>query len=303
MCDTSYTGSYVSIKKHHYKIYNVNGVNFEDHPNAYRMKTVCDYIQYAVAPNIDAKVDISGNYKIELHDTIQPGDTSQGCFCFCKKKTDSIYTLIPDEYQLQNYGGMLKHYPDSKLWGEKKSKALFCGTSTGDTNPLMNQRLNACDWAVRHASSYAEFYITKVAQMNKSDIVKSFPQTSKLFLKDVQIPVPSHYQYRYLVNIAGNTCCWNRLPMIMNSNSLLLNVYHPDMCWYYPALREELHYVPVSLIGCDLYNTMQYYDANPFEARMITRNANAFVDQFLCKSSTVLYTTLLFENIAYYYKK
>jgi len=304
MCDDDCMFPYISIRKYHYYSYKVSGMNYKFHPNAGRMKHICDYIQYIIAPNIDTKIDISGNYKIELHDTIQPRDTSGGCFCFSKNATDrGDYVLFPDEYQMQNYHGLLTYYQDDLTWDLKKSKALFCGTSTGSTIPSVNERLNACDWAAKNASSFADFYITRVAQMDESAIVSSYPSTHSLFLKKDIIPVKSHYDYRYLVNIAGNTCCWNRLPMIMNSNSLLLNVYNTDICWYYPALHEGVNYVPVKLCGDMLYKTIQYYDANPLEAQIIVRNAHKFVNQFLSKTSSILYTTNLFENIAHYYKK
>lgn len=304
MCDDDCMFPYISIKKHQYYSYKVSGVNYAYHPNAYRMEHVCSYVRNAIAPNVDPQIDISGNYKIELHDTIQPRDRSGGCFCFSKNAKDrGNYALIPDEYQMQNYHGLLSYYKDDLTWDLKKSRALFCGTTTGNTTPSINERLKACDWASKSASSYADFYITKVAQMSRAAIVSAYPRTHGLFLKTVPIPIPTHYEYRYLVNIAGNTCCWNRLPMIMNSNSLMLNVYNSDMCWYYPALQEGVNFVPVKLYGDMLRKTMQYYDANPLEADLVVRNAHKFVNQFLDKSNSIWYATNLFENIAYYYKK
>jgi hypothetical protein len=294
---------YIEIKKKSNK-YIINGYNYETHDNSPRMQLVCDYIKNVVFPNVDSNVNISGLYKIELHDVIQENDKSDGgCFCFSRNKSSrDDYVLLPDAFQMQNYGGLLANYSDDISWNKKSSRALFCGTTTGLRNPMLNERLQACDWAVRTARSYTDFYITKVAQMDMSDIIRCYPETCGTFFRNEYIPVEDHYKYKYLVNIAGNTCCWNRVALIMNSKSLMLSTYQSDMCWYYPALCEGIHYSSVKLSGDNLYNTIQYYEQNPLEASIIVRNANTFVKQYLSATSVILYVTMLFENIAHYFK-
>lgn len=280
--------------------YSACGLNYENHVNCERMPVVCNYLQCNVLPNIDNSIDVSGLYKIELEDKVDPTITN-GCLCFSRSQVESdSYPLLPDEFQMRRYDNILSRYCDTTHWGEKLSRALFCGTTTGNRNPKYNERLLACDWAYHKASSYADFYITKVAQITIDSITSAYPESFKHFFKPF-VPVEQHYKYRYLVNIAGNTCCWNRVPLIMNSKSLMLSTYQGDMCWYYPALHEGTHYVPVNLSGKGLQNTMKYYDNNPEESKMIVRNANNFVKQYMNNVSAMLYSVVLFENINYLY--
>ena len=275
------------------------GVNYEDHENADRMAVVCNFIQNRVLLNVDKAVNLSGTYNIELHDTLQKDDKSDGCLCFARNRHErGDYPLIPDAFQMQNYSGLLSNVRDPITWERKKSRALFCGTTTGDRNPVNNERLRACDWVVRNGRGYSDFWITQIAQMKRDDVVAAYPDTYEKFMAP-HVPVEKHYEYRYLVNIAGNTSCWNRVPLIMNSRSLMLHTHHPDMLWYYPAMREGEHYVATKVDG--LLNTMQFYESNPLEAQLITRNANGFVKQFMSSPSAVLYMTMLMEHIAWYH--
>lgn len=296
---------YFEIKKFYGCGYNVQGFNYERHDNASRMNVVCRFLEDRVLPNIDPTVDVSGSYKIELHDTIQTHKTTKdvGCFTFSRDRYSRYdYVLFPDEYQILGYGGMLD-VVDNYKWSQKKSRALFCGTTTGDTNPLKNERLQACDWVVRSIPRHADFYITKVAQMREQDVIDAYPLSYPTFRRMSQISIPQHYTYKYLVNIAGNTCAWNRVPMIMNSRSLMLHVHHRDMTWYYPMLRENVHYAPVKMGDDSLVNTIQFYENNPLEAQVICRNANTFVKQYCTVPSAVLYMTMLLEDIAFHHKK
>lgn len=282
--------------------YTVRGQDHEVHENADRMAIVCEYISSLVLPHVDKSVNLSGSYKIELHDTLQPRDTSGGCLCFSRNRHErGDYPLIPDEFQMCDYSGLLTNYNDPLSWDRKKPRALFCGTTTGDRDPTRNERLRACDWAARNARGYSDFWITKVAQMRHEDVVAAYPDTHDKFMAS-HVPVEKHYEYRYLVNIAGNTCCWNRVPLIMNSRSLMLHTHHPDMTWYYPALREGEHYAPTRLgEGDALVNTMRFYESNPLEAQLITRSANRFVNQFMSAPSATLYMTMLMENMVWYH--
>ena len=283
--------------------YAVNGVNHAGHDNEDRMDVVCRYIRERVLPNVDSATNVSGTYKIELHDTMQPTDKNEGSlgsFCFSRSRHErGDYPLIPDEFQMRDYSGLLSDYSDPLSWDRKQPKALFCGTTTGDRNPAKNERLQACDWAARHGRGYSDFRITKVAQMRREDVVAAYPDTHDKFSAP-HVPIEKHYEYRYLVNIAGNTCSWNRVPLIMNSRSLMLHTYHPDMTWYYLAMREGEHYVSTK-VGEGLAGTMQFYESNPQEAQLITRNANRFVKQFMGAPSAILYMTMLLENVAWYH--
>jgi hypothetical protein len=277
--------------------YNISMHAYEKHDNAPRMPYYCEYILKNVLPNISTECDVSGYYPIELHDAITYLNNDKdydNALVFAKKKNDALPVLIPDPFMIGNYGGKL-NIVDEYKWETKKDKCAFYGVTTGSRNPMTNQRLKLCKWAVENRD-ICDFYITGVVQMDVSDVIKVYGDP--LLKKMVHLPVTQQEQYknRFLLSIDGNTCSYDRLCWIMKSNSLCLKYPSDDMLWYYPLLSEGQHFV--SCHEPNFKNVMTYHSNNMKETEFIIENAHKFVDKFASPVSAIMYTTYLFETFA-----
>lgn len=273
------------------------------HDNQDRLPWFALFLKNQVFPHLDPSASIDGFYNIELHDTysyLKNGKDYTNCLTWSKRKQDRDVILIPDLYQLSNYHDRFSRpdYVDQYPWHNKNNKIGFWGTTTGSRDPSTNVRLKMCDWGLNFKEE-TDFYITKVAQMKVEDVCKAYPQFNQMFGKYAG---PKHmFEYRFLLDIPGNTCSWDRVPMIMHSKSLLFKMPCEDMCFYYPLMHDTSHYVSVAE-----HNMLQkrlYYMNNPQQCKFMIQNANKFADDFLNTNTAIAYLVALLESAAFYNSK
>ena len=276
--------------------YSVTGFNMAGHDNEPRMSFICDFLQASVLPYVDPCTNVSGYYNVELHDSysyLPNREDYHDCLTFSRRRQDTHMTLLPNPYQMGNYGNMNNLAADTVPWEKKSDVMYFAGSTTGSRNPLANLRVQACLWSLKH-SDVANFRLTNIVQMSEADLFGAVPEAKAVLCPPV--PLQTHFSHRYLVNIAGNTCAWSRVPMVMASRSVLMHMYHSDIEWFYPMMLEGTHFV-----GCAMHtllNKHKFAQANPSHMQAISANANRFCSTFLGRSQAVLYTVALLEAIA-----
>lgn len=276
--------------------YTVTGESHHGHDNEPRMQFVCDFLKNDVLPYVDTHVDVSGHYRIELHDSyayLPNAREYKNCLTFSRAREDTHLTLIPDAFQMGNYGGLFDANADTVPWDKKSDLAFFAGSSTGSRDPLENVRVQACRWSLLHPQT-TSLRITNIVQMSKEEFCAKIPEWNKIVRPAV--PLADNYKYKYLVNLPGNTCAWSRLPLIMASKSLMLNVYSKDITWYYPFLQEGTHFLGGGLHM--LLAKRSFAAANPQITQYCIANANRFHNAFLGKNHAVHYMLQLLEEIA-----
>ena len=275
------------------------------HDNENRAEFVGDFLSRALA-GISTSVDASGLYPCELHDSYSylSRDSSamrekyRGSLNFSKNMSHNHVVLMPDLYQMSGYGGLLDKR-DQIPFTEKSPRVLFAGTTTGDKDPLKNARIQACLWACDHQDVPLDFYITNIAQMTAGDIQAAYPagdhRLQRIFRP--HISTENHWKYRYIMNVQGNTCCWSRVPMVLASKSLMLNLRHADGAWYYPLLHHGRDFYDIERLE-DLPNAIEFLNNNPALSQHIVANANQFVQNFLGRPHALFYMTRLIEAMA-----
>lgn len=274
---------------------------FQGHDNADRMLFIAKYFTSQVFPKMESNKMAQGLYNVELHDTyayLNNGIDYNNCLVWSKRKADHDVVLMPDLYHLVNYGGKLQKDIDILSWNDKKPCIGFWGTTTGDRDPLKNERINVCRWGRDH-KDWTDFYITKVAQMEIEHVRKKIPEFDDIFRSPVT--ASDMFQHKFLLDIPGNTCSWDRVPQILNSQSLLFKYPCQDMCFYYPLLHNGTHYVEVTLE--DMIKKALYYENNHKEAQFIIESANKFALTFLNSSVAERYLVKLLETSAHYYSR
>jgi len=107
-----------------------------------------------------------------------------------------------------------------------------------------------------------------------------------------------HLKYKYLVDVDGNTCTFERCFWELLSNSLLLKQETPNIQWYYGALKPYEHYVPVKKDLSDLLEKLAWAKAHDREAKQIAANATAFVKQNLNTEDSFVYMAYLLQEYA-----
>lgn len=284
---------------------NIRVGGYKDHDNAPRMIFWASYLQKRVLPFLEKGTNINGYYNIELHDSYSYLNCSKedykNVLVWSKEKENKDVVLIPDLYQLANYNNQFLNplQKDDVLWSDKNNKIGFWGTTTGDIDPLKNKRIQSCLWFFKKDPLHciSDCFITNIAQMKKETILTHVPEFCHIY----HLPVDFKYQYRYkfLLDIPGNTCSWDRVPLIMNSNSLFFKSDCKDMCFYYPLLKNKENYVDVEFENDDILKKREYYKNNTNESLEIIKNANQFAKSFLHENAAQQYLISLFTEASF----
>ena len=293
---------YMEVVKGAASRYTVEMHGHKGHDNESRAPFMASVFRDHVLPGLDKDVDASGLYPMELHDSYSYLDVDgpemrkkyRGALTFSKDMSHRHAVLMPDLYQLCGYSGLLD-VKDTLDFASKKDAVLFAGTTTGSKNPLHNARILACRWAAARRPFY-DFYITNVAQMTVDDIIRAYPtDADKIF--HAPVSHQDHFQYKYVFNVQGNTCCWSRVPMIMHSQSLMINLEHPDGTWYYPLMRSGAEFVNVGSMDA-LPAAVAHCANNPAWCRELVKNANRFVADYCGQAQALHYLRSLVTCMA-----
>lgn len=256
------------------------------HDNAPRLPALVDFLNRRVLPMMDAEAKAAGRgtWRVELHDSysyLPDRHRYEEALTF-GRAPDALerrVALIPDPYHMSDFGGgglIDAALADPVAWERKEPKLFFAGTTTGDRDPAANARVRACVWSVGRPD--AKLWITKVAQMPMDRLLRAHPSVAEAM--HAPVPLQEHFRYRYQVNIAGNTACWSRLPMLMATRSVVVHARDAygagDAMWYYPLVREGRHYVAAdSPEGADLLRAKDWCAANDRRCQAIAEEARA----------------------------
>lgn len=284
---------YFVIQKNSFGKYETTGYNYQGHDNADRMGFIIQVLKAFVFPNVTKEADLSGYYNIELHDSytyLNNGKNYKNCLTWSRSKDDKTGVLLPDQYQIANYRGVLS-IPDQVEWSKKQDQIAFFGTTTGSRDPKENERIKTCIWSLKNRALF-DFNITKVAQIEPAKIMEAWPNFPAIY-KD-PVPPEEIHKYKFNLDIPGNTCSWDRVPLVLNSQSLLFKLPCNDMCWYYPLLQSGREFVNVTLDN--LESNYHYFANNTNHVKFLTMNANQFVKDYLQQAHASLYMTRLFEE-------
>jgi len=191
---------------------------------------------------------------------------------FCSNRSDSI--LIPDTDFLQSrgYASSRKHFRRHCIpWGSRLPLVFWRGSTTGarvDGSWESLPRLNLCRIANQEAIK------------NKFDIgVSSAAQITRMEEKEIReagyfksfFPILSSNQYRYQIDIDGNTNAWAALFQKLLSGSVVLKVDSPHgfRQWYYDDLIPWEHFIPIKSDMTDLSEKVEWAFHHENEAKAI----------------------------------
>jgi hypothetical protein len=235
--------------------------------------------------------------KINLHDNSH----LEGVLTFGTKVNNHKSVLIPDLYQMTNYNESIIYGKNDNLdFNNKINKIIFCGSSTGSTYLNLNQRVNNCIWSLKNnwAKENTIFKITNIVQINNIQL-SNYTIKNDIQLKDIMsknISIKEQLNYKYILSIDGNTWAWDRPIWIMSSNSLFLKYDSDNIGWYYPFLKEGIHYVSVN--ENNMEKKYNFFENNSNQSIEIIKNSKKFVKNYCSEESWKFYLKNLLENIS-----
>ena len=111
-----------------------------------------------------------------------------------------------------------------------------------------------------------------------------------------KISVPAHFDYKFILSIEGNDVATN-LKWIMASNSVAVMPRPKFETWFMEGtLIGGEHYIEIKDDYTDLENRLRYYIEHPEEAEQISRNANAYVQEFRNRKKERLISLLVLRK-------
>lgn len=284
---------YFKVYKNELNKYAIDCFNYKTHDNAPRMNYISNFLLNDVFPNVDKEINLNGYYSIQLHDTytyLNDNKNYTDVLCFGQSKHHKGPVMLPDCYFIGDWGDKYNNISDNNTWDNKISQIIFAGTTTGNRNPKLNERIKTCIWAIDKPQ--CNFYITNIAQINPQQILNDIPNFKDIYRPPISFE--EQMKYKYILNIDGNTVKWN--PDYTFTNSLGFNMPSNDLLWYSSLLHDKNHYTAVNLDS--IINTYNYYENNKKDALRIVENANELARKLFKKSIAVDYTVELFNNIA-----
>lgn len=194
--------------------------------------------------------------------------------------------LIPDPYATLGYKDVFRDL-DRKInkfkWPNKTAKIFWRGSAFG-VGPECND-LDGCDrfkfMNLAANLSFADVGFTSyTSQLNP--IFKG-RLAARHSLKAKVNPVDS-MQFKYLIDVDGNSCSYSRMAWILYSNSVLMKHQSDLMQWYYPQLKPYVHYLPVKADFSDLETQFLWAEANQKQAKAIAENGRRFAKKVFSKA-------------------
>lgn len=206
---------------------NINIIQQHKDQDNLRLNFLIEILKYAVA-NID-------NLNCKIIFNICDGARSTEKYtrlCF-SASSYSNHIQIPDPHIFKYF-----NFVDNISCEDKIEKIIFVGSDTGPLGQdLLNERIRFCKYTNKIKHIYAK--ISNFVHFNKNmlqDLDIDMESISSAY-----ISIHDQLQYKYILNIYGNTASWDRIPWGMMSNSYLINLEsdYNEHNWYYPFIKKH----------------------------------------------------------------
>lgn len=217
--------------------------------------------------------------------------------------------LMPDAFMISNkWPNLIKKLDQEKekySWNQKIEKIFWRGATTGSqgenyysiSNFDKLSRLKIVMLSKLYPQ-YVDAKFTLYTEFLKNNDGNNLKKVlDDLFDKELsRVPEEEHLKYKYLAAIDGNTCPWLRVPWIMYSNSVLIKQRSSRVEWFYPALKEYIHYIPVENQLTDVLTKLRWMKNNDNKIKQIADNSYNFIKNNLMPEHIEAYMLIILEN-------
>ncbi len=240
--------------------------------------------QLTMLPDLD--------FVISLADSLEKNDLPYcPCFVFAKKKNADTFVLIPD-FEALGWRRQLRNSicrgNQAIPWEQKTAQAFWRGSTTGgffsDT---------AWSFFPRSTLVFLSLQYPDLIDARFTQGVQCTPKVAKLLesfsMLSQNVTEITHLQYKYLIDVDGNSCSYARCFWILLSNSLLIKQETANIQWYYGAMRPYEHYLPVKEDLSDLIQKIIWAQEHDAEAKALAEAGSEFAKTHLSSEDTLLY--------------
>lgn len=240
------------------------------------------------------------DFLVSLEDGFAGNPGLGPCFVFAKQLDVHSLILIPDIKALSGYKKLRKMILDANAklpWEKKISKSFWRGSTTGGYSTLATWDRLARAKLVLLSLSYPEIVDARFHSVVQCD--SEIPRLMKAKgMLSKSVSRPDHLKYKYLVDVDGNSCSYERYFWLLLSNSLVIKQITPNIQWYYGGLEPYKHFLPVKEDLSDLLEKINWAQEHDEEARLMAQRATEFAKENLEPEDTVLYLYLLLKEYA-----
>ena len=225
-----------------------------------------------IYPQIDAFM--TSPYRTNGSVAINLGDGGQTAgLAFCDYRPG--YFLLPDPMYMSNerYTRHRDSFRSSDIpWADRQSIAYWRGATTGQiTDSRIGwrsiPRIRLCEISRDHPD-VIDAGITSIVQISEPSANEWLERNG---LTRPYVPAETFSQYKYQIDIDGNTNSWPGLFFKFLSGSAVLKVASPAgfQQWYYDRLKPWINYVPVDSGMSDLLDKLTWLRDHDDHARRI----------------------------------
>jgi hypothetical protein len=168
------------------------------------------------------------------------------CWAFCCHKDAKHIRLVPDANYLNELGYRRlrrKMVMGDVPWHKKRKLVFWRGASTGGhlettTSIAKNTRVKACLILPQKLPQGSDIRLSHISQTSDPEVMKMLTP-----LLGGRSSIQEQLNYRYLLDIDGNTNAWSGLFWRMLSNSVVIKIRSPYRQWYYQYLTDQVVWV------------------------------------------------------------
>jgi hypothetical protein len=223
-------------------------------------------------------------------------------FGFSKKRSDEKTLLLPDPFYLstRGYEASLPLIESGRVpWSERASSCFWRGSSTGRSlgpeDWRDNQRIALCLLAKEiNDPTFLDAKITDVVQCTSpevGEIVRAAGLTGE------RVPVSTFLNYRYLIDIDGNSTAWGLFEKLY-MGCVVLKVEGTWTQWFYPKLHPWKHYIPVTADLSDLIEKITWAREHDGECQEMISNCKQLVRELNYQEVVKHYREILSQVVS-----
>lgn len=247
-----------------------------------------------VLPDVEFVVTVNdcGDFREDI--TLAP------LLVYSKRKNFVTHVLIPDGEALHGYDHFnreiekgCKQFP----WEKKLNKAFWRGATSDGCYDLEHWEENPRAKLVLLSLQFpqlidASFHIFVSGAENNPAMLANPLLKSNFLSPRISL------KYKYLVDVDGTTCSWQRCYWTLLSNSLVFKQTSDNIEWFYKALIPHYHFIPIENSISDLPEKILQAMNDDQKMKKIAQNATEFVKTNLSEEMIYLYFYLVIKKYA-----
>jgi hypothetical protein len=194
---------------------------------------------------------------------------------------DSNHILMPDLHLFYHIQTIDQHLDGDSLFESKQDKIAFYGSDSGLIDEsLLNQRVKFCskafgnDSVISKISNFVHFTEDMLEDLGvKKEEISAQP-----------VSIKDQLDYKYILNIDGNTSSWDRILWAMSSNCYFIHLKsnkNKSVNWYMPYVYKN-NIMPI-LEEKEILEGKVFYDAD------VKRKQKEFADSLLHQATQLEY--------------